>query len=77
MLKKSVSECASILFFKHVLSLRKSNLDIRPSVVAFELRVRFSLVIKMHAGNIKITPKHSTNIDFSVNNYSECVKKSI
>ena len=34
----------------------------------------------MHAGNIEISPKHSIqnlNIDFSVNNNSDCVKNPI
>ena len=57
---------AAIVIFKHVISLRKSNLDVRPSVVAFELRVRLCLVIQMHAGNIEITPTHSKQILISV-----------
>ena len=40
-------------FSEHVLSLRLSNLDARPSVVAFKLHVSFCLVIQMHAAKFQ------------------------
>ena len=66
---------AAIAICGNFLRLRLSNLDVRPQVVAYELRARFWFVIMMHVGKVEIiTNTQYMNIDFSVTNYSECVE---
>ena len=57
---------AAIMIFETCPKFTLVKLDVRPSVVASELRVSFCLVIQMHAGNIEITPKYSIRILISI-----------